>query len=88
MLATGVYRDLLWRIFNAIVALEFCNDRLLERGDTVHRSIFRHAVTNGLNGGVFDEFWRVEIGLTGRQSNDINALRFKINHTSGHGKRR
>ena len=74
VLTTGVYRDLLWRIFNAIVALEFCDDCLLERGDTVHGGIFRHAVTNGLNGGLFDEFWRVEIGFTRRQSNDIDAL--------------
>ena len=65
----------LWRIVNAIVALEFGGDRLPSAARCRRRQyIWSWPSADCLNCGVLDEVRRIEIGLTRRQANDIHAL--------------
>ena len=57
----------------AVVAPELGGDRFLQLGDAVDIGVFGLALVDGADRRVLDVLGRVEVGLAGRQRDDVAA---------------
>jgi len=73
LLAATGDQDLLRSIIEAVVALEFVDDGLFQRGGTIYRCILGKAVAYRLDGRFLDMVGGVEVRFTRPQSNDVLA---------------
>ena len=78
-------QDLLGRVVEAVVALEFGDDRLLQAGGAAHRGVFGEARVDGLDRRVLDVLRGVEIGLAGAEADNVAAGRLELGGTGGDG---
>ena len=65
-------------VVEAVLAPEFCRDRLAQGRNAEHRRIFCLAALDRLDRRVLDVVRRVEIRLADRQRNDVPPLGFEI----------
>jgi len=79
--------DLRRGIVEPVLALEFAADRSLELRDTVDCRVFRLAVADCGDAGLFDVVRRVEIGLPDPEADHVAPLGRKIARKLCHGDR-
>ena len=85
LLAAVRDHDLLERVVEIVVALELALDRLLQGLHAVLRRILGVAGQGGLVGRLDGVQRRGEVGLAGRQADDLHALGAQLAHLAGHG---
>ena len=71
---TTTGRDFREGIFEAVVALEFRNNGLLDIRGSAHRRILGLAVFERRNSRVFNMFRGIKVGLASPKINDLNSL--------------
>src|SRR3546814_2618652 len=69
----AVQTHLTWLIYQPVVALELRGNSLLQFRRAVDCRIFGLPRADRGNGGVLDEIRRIEVGLTRRKTNNVNA---------------
>ena len=74
MLRAAGDEDLLRIVLEVAIALQLCDDGLLELGDAVDDGVLGEALVDGLLGRVFDVGRGVEIRLAGAEADDVAAL--------------
>src|SRR3546814_7043152 len=82
----AVQTHLTWLIYQPVVALELRGNSLLQFRRAVDCRIFGLPRADRGNGGVLDEIRRIEVGLTRRKTNNVNACAFQLVDPAGHGK--
>ena len=85
LLAAGADGDLLGRISEAILALEFCDDGFFQFCRAIDCRVFGVAALNRLDRGFLDVVGRIEIRLAERERDDIFALCFERIGLGGDG---
>ena len=75
---TDRYQDLLRRIVERIVALEFGGDGLFERINAVYGGVLGMTRGNGLCSSLFDVLWRIKIGFAGSKADDVASCRLEL----------
>src|SRR3546814_6186294 len=73
-------------MYQPVVALELRGNSLLQFRRAVDCRIFGLPRADRGNGGVLDEIRRIEVGLTRRKTNNVNACAFQLVDPAGHGK--
>ena len=70
---------------NVVVACELGNDGVFELVDAIHIRVACEPALDRFDTGVADVCGRVEVGLTGTESDDIFALGFEACGAGGDG---
>ena len=88
LLGAGRDQDLGALVGDAVVALEFCDDRVLEFVDAVDIGVAGEAGADGGDPGLHDVLRGIEIRLAGTQSDDVFAFGLELGGAGGDGQGR
>src|SRR5262249_43436418 len=87
LLGPGGHQDLRALVAEGVVALELRDDGVLQLIDPLDVRVAREATADRVDAGLTDVCRRVEIGLSGPQTDDVLALRLEAGSTGGYRER-
>src|SRR6185437_9035597 len=87
LLRTRGHEDLVALVANAVVAFELRDDRIPQLVDALDRGVAREAALDRIDPGLRDVAWRVEVRLTGPETDDIVSFGLQAGGAGGNGER-
>ncbi len=77
-LAARCHKALGWFVVDAVLALEFCGNGLLQFRDSIHGGVFRLTTIDCINRRLLDVIRRIEIRFACAKTNHITARSFQL----------